>query len=271
VASAGKAGPLVHPARFGVTVDVRERSGARRRRSSHWQCGPPEKVRHATDALGFDYHGQDLTEKLAIACIDGIDVYFATSAGAISKRRSPRSDLSGEPPSAERSPGNNLSEPKPVPATLAWPSPNDSPSSVSSSATTSPRDPASSTRHRRRHLSATSVDGPFAETREQIAGFLIVECADLDEVIEVAATARAHRRRRRTQLTGRQCCKWWAPLRRQTFAVVIRAAHARFTARSWPDTPDRRPGGGVSTQLPRDHRQGPADPPSDLTYPQSPP
>jgi hypothetical protein len=30
------------------------------------------------------------------------------------------------------------------------------------------------------------TDGPFAETKEQIAGFLIVECKDLDEAIEVA-------------------------------------------------------------------------------------
>jgi hypothetical protein len=31
------------------------------------------------------------------------------------------------------------------------------------------------------------ADGPFAETKEQIAGFDIVECADLDEAIEVAS------------------------------------------------------------------------------------
>jgi hypothetical protein len=31
------------------------------------------------------------------------------------------------------------------------------------------------------------TDGPFAETKEFIAGFDLVECADLDEVIEVAA------------------------------------------------------------------------------------
>jgi hypothetical protein len=31
------------------------------------------------------------------------------------------------------------------------------------------------------------TDGPFAETREQIAGFDLIECADLDEAIEVAA------------------------------------------------------------------------------------
>lgn len=31
------------------------------------------------------------------------------------------------------------------------------------------------------------TDGPFAETREWIAGFDILECADLDEAIEIAA------------------------------------------------------------------------------------
>jgi hypothetical protein len=30
------------------------------------------------------------------------------------------------------------------------------------------------------------ADGPFAETKEQIAGFDILECTDLDEAIEVA-------------------------------------------------------------------------------------
>jgi hypothetical protein len=30
-------------------------------------------------------------------------------------------------------------------------------------------------------------DGPFAETREQIGGFDVLECADLDEAIEVAS------------------------------------------------------------------------------------
>ena len=30
------------------------------------------------------------------------------------------------------------------------------------------------------------ADGPFAETKELIAGFDIIECADLDEAIEVA-------------------------------------------------------------------------------------
>jgi hypothetical protein len=31
------------------------------------------------------------------------------------------------------------------------------------------------------------VDGPFAETKEQIAGYDMIECADLDEAIEIAS------------------------------------------------------------------------------------
>jgi hypothetical protein len=31
------------------------------------------------------------------------------------------------------------------------------------------------------------ADGPFAETKEQIAGFDVIECTDLDEAIEVAS------------------------------------------------------------------------------------
>lgn len=31
------------------------------------------------------------------------------------------------------------------------------------------------------------ADGPFAETKEQIAGFYIIECHDLDEAIEIAS------------------------------------------------------------------------------------
>ena len=32
-----------------------------------------------------------------------------------------------------------------------------------------------------------ATDGPFAETKEQLGGFYIVECADLDQAIEAAA------------------------------------------------------------------------------------
>jgi len=31
------------------------------------------------------------------------------------------------------------------------------------------------------------TDGPFAETKDQIAGFDVLECADLDEAIDVAS------------------------------------------------------------------------------------
>jgi hypothetical protein len=30
-------------------------------------------------------------------------------------------------------------------------------------------------------------DGPFAETKEQVGGFCLIECADLDEAIEITA------------------------------------------------------------------------------------
>jgi hypothetical protein len=38
-----------------------------------------------------------------------------------------------------------------------------------------------------RNAEVLIADGPFAETKEQIAGFDILECADLDEAIELAA------------------------------------------------------------------------------------
>ena len=31
------------------------------------------------------------------------------------------------------------------------------------------------------------ADGPFAETKEQIAGFYVIECDDLDEAIDLAS------------------------------------------------------------------------------------
>jgi hypothetical protein len=44
---------------------------------------------------------------------------------------------------------------------------------------------ARTVRVREKHPIVT--DGPFAETKEQIAGFDVLECADLDEAIEAAA------------------------------------------------------------------------------------
>ena len=38
-----------------------------------------------------------------------------------------------------------------------------------------------------REKRAIVTDGPFAETMEQVVGFDVLECADLDEVIDVAA------------------------------------------------------------------------------------
>ncbi len=40
---------------------------------------------------------------------------------------------------------------------------------------------------RRRGGEVLISDGPFAETKEQIGGFDILECTDLDEAIEIAA------------------------------------------------------------------------------------
>jgi len=48
-----------------------------------------------------------------------------------------------------------------------------------------PPEQAKTVRVRRRQLMLS--DGPFAETKEQIAGLAIIECASLDEAIEAAA------------------------------------------------------------------------------------
>jgi hypothetical protein len=48
-----------------------------------------------------------------------------------------------------------------------------------------PASAATAVRVRDGELSIT--DGPFAETKEQMAGFDLIECADLDEAIEVAS------------------------------------------------------------------------------------
>jgi len=34
---------------------------------------------------------------------------------------------------------------------------------------------------------ATGVDGPFAETKEQLGGYYILECTDLDQALEYAS------------------------------------------------------------------------------------
>jgi hypothetical protein len=47
--------------------------------------------------------------------------------------------------------------------------------------------PGSARTVRVRESRAIVTDGPFAETKEQIAGFDVLECADLDEAIEIAS------------------------------------------------------------------------------------
>lgn len=49
------------------------------------------------------------------------------------------------------------------------------------------RPPADATTVRVREGAVLLFDGPFAETKEQIGGFCTIECADLDEAVEIAA------------------------------------------------------------------------------------
>jgi hypothetical protein len=46
---------------------------------------------------------------------------------------------------------------------------------------------STATKVRKRDEGLVVADGPFAETREQIAGFYVLECEDLDEALEIAA------------------------------------------------------------------------------------
>ena len=48
------------------------------------------------------------------------------------------------------------------------------------------RPPREATTVRVRDDEMLLTDGPFAETKEQIGGFVLIECADLDEAIEIA-------------------------------------------------------------------------------------
>lgn len=49
------------------------------------------------------------------------------------------------------------------------------------------RPPTEATTVRVRDDQVLLTDGPFAESKEQIGGFCLIECADLDEAIEIAA------------------------------------------------------------------------------------
>ncbi len=47
--------------------------------------------------------------------------------------------------------------------------------------------PGKATTLRMRGGKVLVTDGPFAETKEQIAGYIVLECKDLDEAIEVSS------------------------------------------------------------------------------------
>jgi hypothetical protein len=46
---------------------------------------------------------------------------------------------------------------------------------------------ADATTVRLRNGEVLATDGPFAETKEQLGGYFLVDCTDLDEAIDVAA------------------------------------------------------------------------------------
>jgi hypothetical protein len=47
--------------------------------------------------------------------------------------------------------------------------------------------PSAATTVRVRHGAVSTTDGPFAETREQLGGYYLIEARDLNEAIQVAA------------------------------------------------------------------------------------
>jgi hypothetical protein len=50
------------------------------------------------------------------------------------------------------------------------------------------RPPTDATTVRVRDGEVLLTDGPFAETKEQMGGFSVIECANLDEALEIAAS-----------------------------------------------------------------------------------
>ena len=74
----------------------------------------------------------------------------------------------------------------PAPDIEAWVEENDAGGRRERGAALAP--PSSATTVRVRDGEVLVTDGPFAETREVIVGFDLLECADLDEAIEVART-----------------------------------------------------------------------------------
>jgi len=51
---------------------------------------------------------------------------------------------------------------------------------------------ATATTVRMKNGAAMTIDGPFAETKEQLAGYYILECKDLDEAIDMPGRRRMY-------------------------------------------------------------------------------
>jgi hypothetical protein len=86
-------------------------------------------------------------------------------------------------------------DPAPEPDVEAWVAENDAAGRRLQGDVLAPASSATTIRVRNGELLVS--DGPFAETKEWIAGYDLLECADLDEAIEVA---RAHPMARRGRI-----------------------------------------------------------------------
>jgi hypothetical protein len=85
-------------------------------------------------------------------------------------------------------------DPAPEPDIDAWVAENDSRGRRLQGDALAPTSAATTVRVRNGELLVS--DGPFTETKEVIIGFDLLECADLDEAIEVARTHPMARRGR---------------------------------------------------------------------------
>jgi len=77
-------------------------------------------------------------------------------------------------------------DPSPEPDIYAWVAENDARGRRLDGHQLAPQTAATTVRVRNGELLVS--DGPFAETKEMIVGYDLLECADLDEAIEVART-----------------------------------------------------------------------------------
>ena len=68
------------------------------------------------------------------------------------------------------------------------------------------------------------IDGPFAETKEQLLGFYIVDCADLEEALEIARELGRGQSRAAPTRSGRSACSMPGSARRVTDLAWIDAA-----------------------------------------------